>query len=94
MMSQISYATDVWSPPIIKIKSTVERVQRRATSWILQAKRGEITYKQRLITLGLLPLCYEREIKDLRLYSQNSLTVEVQSELPLSVNAVLESLED
>jgi hypothetical protein len=40
-------------------------VQRRATSWILQAKRGENAYKQRLITLGLLPLCYEREIKDL-----------------------------
>ena len=77
-MSQISYATDIWSPPIIKIKSTVERVQRRATSWILQAKRGEITYKQRLITLGLLPLCYEREIKDLRLYSQNSLTLTVE----------------
>ena len=47
------------------MRSTVERVQRRATSWILQAKRGEIAYKQRLITLGLLPLCYEREIKDL-----------------------------
>ena len=63
--SQISYATEVWSPPTIKMRSTVERVQRRATSWILQAKRGEIAYKQRLITLGLLPLCYEREIKDL-----------------------------
>jgi hypothetical protein len=63
--SQISYATEVWSPPTIKMRSTVERIQRRATSWILQAKRGEIAYKQRLTTLGLLPLCYEREIKDL-----------------------------
>jgi hypothetical protein len=65
MMSKISYATEVWSPPTIKMKSTVERVERRATSWILQAKRGEIAYKQRQITLDLLPLCYEREIKDL-----------------------------
>ena len=63
--SQISYATEVWSPPTIKMRSTVERVQRRATSGILQAKRGETAYKQRLITLSLLPLCYEREIKDL-----------------------------
>ena len=40
-------------------------IARRATSWIMQAKRGEILYKQRLITLNLLPLCYDREIKDL-----------------------------
>ena len=52
--SQLSYATEVWSPPTIKMRSTVESVQR-----------GEISYKQRLITLNLLPLCYDREIKDL-----------------------------
>ena len=48
-----------------KMRSKVESVQRRATSWIMQAKRGEVSYKQRLITLSLLPLCYDREIKDL-----------------------------
>ena len=63
--SQLSYATKVWSPPTIKMRSKVESVQSRATSWIMQAKRGEISYKQRLITLNLLPLCYDREIKDL-----------------------------
>ena len=63
--SQLSYATEVWSPPTIKMRSKVESVQRRATSWIMQAKRGEVSYKQRLITLSLLPLCYDREIKDL-----------------------------
>jgi hypothetical protein len=31
----------------------------------LKSKRGEISYKQRLTTLNLLPLCYEREITDL-----------------------------
>ena len=56
--SQLSYATEVWSPPTIKMRFKVESVQRRA-------KRGEISYKQRLITLNLLPLCYDREIKDL-----------------------------
>ena len=63
--SQLSYATEVWSPPTIKMRSKVESVQRRATSWIMQVKRGEVSYKQRLITLSLLPLCYDREIKDL-----------------------------
>ena len=45
------------------MRSRVKFVHRRATSWIMQAKRKEISYKQRLITLSLLPLCY-REIKD------------------------------
>ena len=61
--SQLSYATEVWPPPTIKMRSKVESVQRRATSWIMQAKRGEVSYKQRLITLSLLPLCYDREMK-------------------------------
>ena len=56
--SQLSYATEVWSPSTIKMRSKVESVQRRATSWIMQAKRGEMSYEHRLITLNLLPLCY------------------------------------
>ena len=63
--SQLSYATEVWSPHTTKLISKVESVQRRATAWILKSKRGEISYKQRLTTLNLLPLCYEREITDL-----------------------------
>ena len=60
--SQLIYATEVWSPHTTKLISKVESVQRRATAWILKSKRGEISYKQRLTTLNLLPLCYEREI--------------------------------
>ena len=41
------------------------RIQRRATRWILQVKIGEVSYKDRLLALDLLPLCYDREIKDL-----------------------------
>ncbi len=63
--SQLTYATEVWSPHTTKLMSKVESVQRRATAWILKSKRGEIPYKQRLTTLSLLPLCYEREITDL-----------------------------
>ena len=63
--SQMSYATEVWSPSHSTLKQKAERVQRRATCWILQIKQGELSYKERLIHLDLLPLTYDREVKDL-----------------------------
>ena len=63
--SQLSYATEVWSPANVKLRTILERVQRRATRWILRARIGEISYKQRLLTLRLLPLTYDREIRDI-----------------------------
>ena len=68
--SEISYASEVWSPHTNKLISELESVQRRATAWILKSKRGDHTYKQRLVipTFNLLPLCYEREITDLMFF--------------------------
>ena len=63
--SQMSYATEVWSPSHSTLKQKAERVQRRATCWILQIKQGELSYKERLIHLDLLPLTYDRNVKDL-----------------------------
>ena len=63
--SQLSYATVVWSPHHIYLKLKTERVQRRATRWILKERLHESSYKERLIKLNMLPLCYDREIKDL-----------------------------
>ena len=63
--SQLSYATDLWSPGSVKLTTILERVQRCATRWILRTKIGEVSYKQRLLTLRLLPLTYDREIGDL-----------------------------
>ena len=60
--SQLSYATDCKS---VKLTTILERVQRCATRWILRTKIGEVSYKQRLLTLRLLPLTYDREIGDL-----------------------------
>ena len=61
-----SGATQVWSSnPHSQLNRRIERVQRRATKWILRIKTGEIPYEQRLMTLKLLPLTYDREIKDL-----------------------------
>ena len=62
--SQISYATVVWSPASVKLRTILERVQRRATRWILRTRIGEMSY-ERLLTLALLPLTYDRELRDL-----------------------------
>ena len=66
--SQLCYATEVWSPSQSTYKTNLERIQRRATRWILQVKIGEVLYKDRLLTLNLLPLSYDREIKDLTFF--------------------------
>ena len=57
--SQLTYATEVWSPASVNLRTILERVQRRATRWILRTRIGEMSYKQRLLTLRLLPLAYD-----------------------------------
>ena len=44
--SQLSYATEVWSSGSVKLRTSLERVQRRASSSILRTKIGEVSYKQ------------------------------------------------
>lgn len=63
--SQLCYASEVWSPPYFSQKVKIEQIQRRATRWILKARIGDSTYNERLSALKLLPLCYDREIRDL-----------------------------
>ena len=65
---QLAYATQVWSPTFHSSKANLERVQRRATKWILQTKKGGMFYKDRLLSLNLLHLAYDREIKDLKFF--------------------------
>ena len=66
--SQMCYATEIWSPSQSTFKINLERIQRRATRWILRVKIGDASYKDRLLALNLLPLCYDREIKDLTFF--------------------------
>lgn len=68
---QLSYATQVWSPSQISLKTEIERVQRRATRWILQTRVGEMSYKDRLLALSLLPLTFNSEFKDMFFFSTN-----------------------
>ena len=50
------------------IKTQIERVQKRATRWILKQRVGVMSYRDRLLTLKLLPLTFERELKDLMFF--------------------------
>ena len=47
---------------------TTDNSERRATDWILRTRTSEMTYKQQLLKLKLLPLSYDQEIKDLVLF--------------------------
>ena len=63
----LCYATEVWSPALKSLKLKIERVQRPATRWILRLKPGQMSYKERLLSLDLnmIPLASEREMKEI-----------------------------
>ena len=61
-LSNLTYYT-LWRPCLIKDIDLMERVQRRATKFILSDYSCD--YKTRLIQLGILPLMYILEIADI-----------------------------
>ena len=61
--SQLLYCSQVWRPHYIKDILILERIQRRATKYILNDYKS--SYKSRLLCLNLLPLMYIYEYNDL-----------------------------
>jgi hypothetical protein len=61
--SNLGYASEVWSALSGKNLRMVEGIQRRATDTVIL--RYHNPYKDRLLALKLLPVCYWHEIKDL-----------------------------
>ncbi len=61
--SQLLYCSVLWRPFLKKDIELLERVQRRATKYILNDFRSD--YKSRLISLDLLPLMYTYELQDI-----------------------------
>ncbi|MES9881396.1 MAG: reverse transcriptase domain-containing protein [Sedimenticola sp.] len=59
----LEYASSVWSPVFKKDKIAIENVQRRATRLVNSLK--DMSYEQRLKTLGLPSLEYRRERADM-----------------------------
>ena len=55
--SHLGYATQVWAPQIVELVKKVERVQRRATKYILNVPFiCDIDYKDRLLTTRIFLL--------------------------------------
>ena len=55
----------VWAPQAVNLILVIERIQRHATRFILSLLyRCEVSYKQRLLKIGQLPLCYWHEFLD------------------------------
>ena len=61
--SQLTYCSQLWRPRLIKDIKCLERVQRRATKFLLQDYSSD--YKTRLLSLKLLPLMYWLELQDI-----------------------------
>ena len=64
--SHLEYATQVWAPQTVELVKKVERVQRRATKYILNVPFiCDIDYKDRLLAARMLPLSYWHEYPDM-----------------------------
>ncbi len=59
----VTYCSQVWRPHLRKDIIALEKLQKRATKYIVNDK--SLNYKQRLISLKLLPLMYRLEVNDL-----------------------------
>ena len=64
-----SHASQLWAPQQIKYASLMERVQRRATKFLLNLPfRTKVPYRERLQRLEMLPITCWHEIQDLTLF--------------------------
>ena len=64
--AHLGYATQVWAPQSIGLIKKVERVQRRASKYILDLPfLTSFSYQERLIKADLLPISYWHEYLDI-----------------------------
>ena len=60
--NQLVYSSQIWSPQSVTLILDVDRIQRRATKFILSLPfQTDVTYRDRLLMIGLLPLTYWHE---------------------------------
>ena len=64
--SQLTYGSQLWHPHLIKDIVNLERVQRRATCFILNDFNS--SYKFRLLNLNLFPLMYLFDYHDIMFF--------------------------
>ena len=64
--SLVTYCCQIWRPYLIKESRTLEKLQRRASKYIMGYP--SLDYKQRLLKLNLLPLTLWLELQDVLLF--------------------------
>ena len=64
MHTYLDYASEIWSPRSIFTIKLVEGVQQRETRVLLP----ELSYNEQLERLDLLPLIYQKEVRDLVIF--------------------------
>ena len=71
-----AYASQVWSPQTVSNIVKIEKVQRRATKFILCLPyKTDISYKERLQTIHILPVCYRQEYLDMVYKSDENISI-------------------
>ena len=81
----LSYAAKVWSPQTIDLIRRMERVQRCALKFILDLPfLCEESYRDRLQSIDILPICYWHEFLDLVFFfkATNGIVCESHDALP------------
>ena len=65
----LGYATQVWTPQSIELCKRMERIQRRASKFILNLPfLCNESYQDRLISINLLPISYWHEYLDITFF--------------------------
>ena len=67
--SHITFCSQLWHPYLIQDIVQLERIQRKATKYILGSPTNS-TYKQCLITLNMLPLMYWLGLQDIMFFTK------------------------
>ena len=87
--SQLCYGSQVWAPQTINLIKRIERVQRRATKYVLDLPfLCNVSYNQRLDILDLIPICCWQEFLEMVFYFQciNGITMINNELLPTIQN--------
>ena len=67
--SKLCYGSQLWTPQSVELIKRMERIQRRASKFILDLPFiCDLSYCKRLQLLDLIPLCYWHEFLDLIFY--------------------------
>ena len=66
VLPHVTYCSQVWRPYLCKDFIALENLQKRASKYILND--SSLNYKDRLLSLNLLPLMYRLELNDLMFF--------------------------